>query len=280
LNKIRIKTCYYSLPQHKTRTCFRICFIRTSNFLHFLKKKSTQNSSFISPSIQWAILLRLFFFFWSYLYLDNADTNNYKPREGGRGSLGQKHLALFNSSLFFLLEYSGSVYKCFFCTQLQHANAAHTFSSFPSRMTSAYTLAQGYTNCGPRDIFGLRYYELSNLPFFLATCYHFLYLVSFIPIRQLLFPMFLGSFRKPIYVGIVVDTVDMGHTSCWLRQLLLSEIRQTNAFEGIQVELIIFGCISGSRGHPVFYSRCRIKVLWYSSYQKESINEDSRYNSL
>jgi hypothetical protein len=108
----------------------------------------------------------LFFF---YLYLDNADTNNYKRRESGRGSLGQKHLALFNSSLFFLLEYSGSVYKCSFCTQLQHANAAHTFSSFPSRMTSAYTLAQGYTNCGPRDIFGLLNYELSNLPFFLGA---------------------------------------------------------------------------------------------------------------
>jgi hypothetical protein len=73
--------------------------------------------------------------------------------------------------------------------------------------------------------------------------------------------MCLGSFRKPIYVGIVVDRVDMVHTSCRLLQLLLSEIKQTNAFEGIQVELIIFGCILGSRGHPVVYSRCRSKVL-------------------
>lgn len=140
-------------------------------------------------------------------------------------------MALFNSSLFFLLEYSGSVYKCSFCTQLQHANDAHTFSSFPSRMTSAYTLAQGYTNCGPRDIFGLRNYEISNLPSFLAACYHFLYLVSFIPSRRLLFPVCLGLLRRPTYVGSVVDRVDMGHTfyCCCLRSNTQTHLKESKS---------------------------------------------------
>jgi hypothetical protein len=64
--------------------------------------------------------------------------------------------------------------------------------------------------------------------------------------------MCLGSFRKPIYMGFVVDRVDMGYTFGRSRLLLLlSEVTQTNAFEGIQVELIIFWCISYSRGHQV-----------------------------
>jgi hypothetical protein len=73
--------------------------------------------------------------------------------------------------------------------------------------------------------------------------------------------MCLGSFRKPVYVGFVVDRVDMGHTFCRFRLLLLSEVKQTHAFEGIKVELIIFGCISGSTAHQVVCSRFGINVL-------------------
>jgi len=58
----------------------------------------------------------------------------------------------------------------------------------------------------------------------------------------------------------VVDKVDIGHIFGRFR-LLLSEVKQTNAFEGILVELIIFGCILGSRGHQVVCSQSRSNVL-------------------
>jgi hypothetical protein len=47
LSKVRTKTCYYSLPQHKTRAYFRICCIRTSFFLHFLKKEHAKEQFYI-----------------------------------------------------------------------------------------------------------------------------------------------------------------------------------------------------------------------------------------
>ena len=94
----------------------------------------------------------------------------------------------------------------------------------------------------------------------MAAYYHFLYLVSFLPSRWLLFPMGLGSLRRPINVVFVADKVDIGHTFCPFRLLLLSEVKK-NTFEGVQVELNIFGYISGNRGYQVVCSRSRINVL-------------------
>ena len=42
---------------------------------------------------------------------------------------------------------------------------------------------------------------------------------------------------------------------------MLSDVKSTNVFEGIHLELIIFGRFSGSRGHQVVWSRSSRNVL-------------------
>jgi len=135
-------------------------------------------------------------------------------------------------------------------------------------------LAQGYTNCGPRDIFVLRNYENKIYPpSWLHAVIFCIWFLSF-PVVGFSSPWAWVRYAGHLmwcswWTKWILDIV------CRFRLLLLSEVKQTKAFEWIQVEFIIFGCISGSRCHRVVCTRSRINVLWFSPYQKESRNEDN-----
>ena len=120
--------------------------------------------------------------------------------------------------------------------------------------------AQGYTNCGPRDIFGLRNYENKIYPpSWLHTIIFCIWFLSF-PVVGFSSPWawvrYAGQLMWCSWRTKWILDIHFAHSvcCCCLRS-------KKNTFEGVQVELIIFGYISGNRGYQVVCSRSRINVL-------------------